>query len=371
MARVEYTEEELSEAGFDPLPAKLSGKPTEAQKAARAPKPAPTSKDPQPEATAAPAPTMPPAKEERQLSRYEFIESELRRKETSGRLALALGYSGKDENGKSEAFKYISSVLQQIKKTECAPGERDSKLLAKDLTFCTSDSIVSAMIDAASFRLPIDGRNLAYLVKYGDKATFQPGYRGFLYKIAEHYKDVDFTAEIVFEGDELTLSDNGGFQSYTHVRKDPFQRDQNKMIGLITCLSYTDGAGRHSKIAALPKAEIDQIRRAAKQDYIWASWFFEKAKAAGLKRLCKIHFATIMGIQELAQYDNAAHFTLSTPEGDRLTPSNADDLHKKLSQISHQPVETITVPMPAAVTEVQPELVPVAAAQIEGKENER
>ena len=195
------------------------------------------------------------------------------------------------------------------------------------------------MIDAANFRLPIDGRGLAHLVRYKSgtaanpvfRASFQPGYKGFLFKIAEHYKYVDFTAEPVFEGDELTLSDNGGYQTYTHIRKDPFQRDQSKMIGLITCLCYSDDAGRHSKIAALPKGEIDQIRKAAKQDYIWAAWFFEKAKVAGLKRLCKIHFATVMGVQELAQWDNNEHFALETPNGDKIISANSGaDLSKLL-----------------------------------------
>lgn len=290
---------------------------------------------------------------QKQLTNYEYIEQELRRKEIVSRVVLALGKNAKDEDAKNEAFRYIASVLMEIKKTE-----NDEK---KDLTICTIDSIINAMIDAANFRLPIDGRQLAYLVRYKNgaehRASFQPGYKGFLYKIAEHYSDVDFTAEPVFSDDELTLSDNGGFQTYTHIRKNPFQREQKNMMGLITCLTYSDGAGRHSKIATLPKSEIDQIRKAAKQDYIWAAWFFEKAKAAGLKRLCKIHFATVMGVQELAQYDNEHHFEPVS----EVTPVNAA---KELATLLEHKQETV-MPM---VVEAKEE-VPVELTTNKGDDN--
>ena len=95
--RVQYTEAELAEAGFSP-----DAKPKEG-------------------ATAAP-----------RMSNYDYIAQELRVKENTQRLSLALGHNGKTERGKTEAFKYISSVLQEIKKTE-----GDEK---KDLTICSVDT---------------------------------------------------------------------------------------------------------------------------------------------------------------------------------------------------------------------------------------
>jgi len=267
---------------------------------------------------------------------YQWIENALRSRENTARLAIALGYNGKDEAGKNEAFKYIASVLQEIKKTEWVPG-MDVKHKAKDLTLCGIDSIIQAIIDAATFRLPIDGRKLAYLVKYGTAAQFQPGYKGFLYKLGEFYNDLDFTAEPVFDGDELSLTDEGGYQTYSHKRADPFQDDLKNLKGLITCLTYVTTKGvKHSKTATLSKAEIDKIRGKAKQDYIWAEWFIEKAKVAGLKRLCKFNFATLMGVQDLVNYDNEKHFVIdATPNGDKITPANSGaDLSKLLE---HQP----------------------------------
>lgn len=303
-------------------------------------------------------------------TRYDIIESWLKVKSVGTRLALALGFNSDDQNGKTEAFKYISSVLMEIKKTETAPNEKDSKKLNKDLTFCTVDSIISAITDAASFRLPIDGRGLAHLVKYGDRASFMPGYRGYLYKIAENYRDVDFTAEPVFEGDELELSDDSGYQTYRHKRANPFMTDENKMTGLIACLAYTDNAGRHSKISTLAASEITQIRGAAKQDYIWKDWFFEKAKAAGLKRLCKIHFATIMGVQELARFDNEEHFAvekLSSSHG--VAPANpAEKLTSALNNnmLQHDATTVLHVKQGGA-TQYSLENLPFAEGQKNGE----
>jgi recombinational DNA repair protein RecT len=260
----------------------------------------------------APATTKLPATKPVDSSPYGIIETHLRTKELTSRVTLALGYNANDEAGKSEAFKYISSVLMEIQKTVGSD---------RDLTVCTPISVVQAIVDAASFRLPIDGRQLAYLVKYKDRASFQPGYKGLLFKISEMYKDVDFTAEPVFKGDDLALSDNGGFQSYTHTKKSPFQNDMEQMEGVIACLSYNGEGGRHSKVVAISHAEIKQIRSSAKQDFIWKAWFFEKAKAAALKRLCKVHFTTALGLQTLVQFDNEEHFDMGPAQATDITPA--------------------------------------------------
>jgi len=163
------------------------------------------------------------------------------------------------------------------------------------------------------------------LVKYGSRATFQPGYRGYLFKISEYYRDVDFTAEPVFEGDDIEAFDDSGFQSYTLKRKNPFEFDEKKMLGIVACLSYSDGE-KHRKVVFLSGNEIAKIRKVAKQDFVWKEWFFEKAKVAALKRLCKIHFASVMGLQELIRYDNDEHFDLVS----EVTPENPTERLKAL-----------------------------------------
>lgn len=247
---------------------------------------------------------------------YEIIQNNLRAKEVGVRVRLALGYGENDPAGKDEAHKYISSVLMEIQKTV-----GDAK---RDLSVCTTESIIQSMIDAASFRLPIDGRKLAHLVKYGNKAQFQVGVRGYLYKIAEHYKDVDFTAEPIMEGDVFEVDDRDGFQSYTHKKANPLDDDMKNMRGIFACLSYSTKSGqRYQKVLPMAMSEVNKIRGKAKQDFIWSEWFVEKAKVAALKRLCKLHFATAQGLDELIQYDNRTNFDLEMKDA---TPAAAPTL---------------------------------------------
>ena len=224
-----------------------------------------------------------------QLTPYAKIDNFLKTKEVTGKLKLALG-------DQEEAYKYIGSVLSEIQKSMSDPK--------KDLSLCTPDSIGRAIVDAASFKLPIDGRGYAHLVKYGTTATFQVGYKGLIAKISEVYQNVNFTAEIVFKDDELSISDVDGYQAYTHKKRNPFESNQANMIGVLAVLQYENHGKKYQKIVTMPKSEVDQIRKTAKQDYIWSAWYYEKAKVAALKRLCKINFATVMGLQELIAFDN-------------------------------------------------------------------
>ena len=224
-----------------------------------------------------------------QLTPYSRIDNFLKTKEVTGKLKLALG-------DQEEAYKYIGSVLSEIQKSMSDPK--------KDLSLCTPDSIGRAIVDAASFKLPIDGRGYAHLVKYGTTATFQVGYKGLIAKISEVYQNVNFTAEIVFKDDELSISDVDGYQAYTHKKRNPFESNQANMIGVLAVLQYENHGKKYQKIVTMPKSEVDQIRKTAKQDYIWSAWYYEKAKVAALKRLCKINFATVMGLQELIAFDN-------------------------------------------------------------------
>ena len=83
------------------------------------------------------------------------IEQQLTSKDVTNRLAVALGLDPADEKAQTEAFKFASSVLAEVKKSEGAQYG--------DLTKCTPGSICQAMIDAANFRIAIDGRKLAHL----------------------------------------------------------------------------------------------------------------------------------------------------------------------------------------------------------------
>lgn len=230
------------------------------------------------------------------MNQLALIEKKLHDKDVTNRLTVALNLDPKDETAIRKASKYIDSVLSEIRKSAGDPK--------KDLTGCNPDSIVGSMIDAARLELTIDGQQHGYLVKYGNSATFQIGYRAYLYKIKKYYPDADFTVEPIFNGDEVKIWSEDGVDQFTFHKGDPFNQSPVNLKGVLVAVTYTDNNRTVRKVMPVPKERIDRARKAAKQDYIWSSDYLEKAKGAAIKNAFKHMFSSIQGLQELVRYDN-------------------------------------------------------------------
>ncbi len=255
----------------------------------------------------------------------ETINNTIKSKAVMNRLAMALGYADaqSDPKGHAEARKYAASVLAEVERTAGAKNN--------DLTKCQPESIAQSMIDAAKFRLEIDGRQYAHLISYGGKATFQIGYRGFIAKIAEYYQDVDYTDGAIYEGDQFSISEKDGFAEYTLERKDPFA-DESKLVGVFVSISYTKGGRKFQKVATMNKAEIQKVRACAKQKFIWDAWYVEKALVACIKRASKKQFQTVSGLQEMIRYDNDSNFILTDGEFNKKEEDSiTDNLNKQIA----------------------------------------
>lgn len=255
------------------------------------------------------------------------IEKTIRAPETMGKLMLALGHKDQaDDAALADAKAYAGSVVGELEKI-AASG--DSKKMA--ILNCSPQSIVQTMIDAAKFRLMIDGRQLAHLVKYGNECTLQIGYRGYIAKVAEHYENTDLNVFPVYEGDVVQISGADGFDRYTHERANAFEDSIDKFKGVIAVLYYKKGGREFQKVITMTKKEIGQIRKAAKQDFVWSAWFIEKAKVAAVKRICKLQFASISILQEMIAYDNQRHFDIEKPIDDMRPGSIVDNLNASIS----------------------------------------
>jgi len=224
-----------------------------------------------------------------------IIENKLTSPAASNQIAIALNLSPEDEKAVNKANKYIYGVLSTIK--ESVGGKND-------LSTCNEDSIFATMIEAANRGVFIDGRQHAHLIKYGNKCTFQMGWRGYLAKIKEYYPDADFIVEPVYSGDEVKIWNENGMQQYTHKKSGAFRSGEKDFIGILFAVTYTDNGRVIQKVADIPKERIDRAKRAAKQDFIWKSDYVEKAKAAAIKNACKQLFASIQGLQDIVDYDN-------------------------------------------------------------------
>lgn len=277
------------------------------------------------------------------MSKLQVITREIQSPATVNALARALGYSDtNDSNAINEAKRYAQSVLTTI--------EGDPKL--QDLE---PRSIVLTMVDAAKFRIEIDGRKLAYIVPYGGKATMQISYKGFLAKIKEHYPDMDYTVGMVYDGDEFSVSDKDGYQAYTHVPKDAFNQTDKGLKGIFVCLSWSENGQKCKKVMVVPKADLDKMQKKSKGGN-WSDWYSQMAIKSAIKRACKVHFASISTLADIAEYDNKQNFDLKSDTIlDKGKPSPIDNinavLEKNIIDIEPTPTETTSEEEPEIVIE--------------------
>lgn len=220
--------------------------------------------------------------------------------------------------------RYVQNVIVEISKTA---GDN-----YKDLTKCTILSLATAVKQAHDLGLEIDGRQHCHLIKYGNKAVLQIGYRGFIYAIKRAYPDANIKCGLVYEGDGFTLKEEGDLTTYSFDRVNPFNtkekektKKKDEIIGGFCYISYTCGKRLVSFCETMSIEEINKIKNCAKSQSIWNTWFEEKAKVALIRRGCKIHFNGIGKINEMEEFDNQ-DFDLNNPSNVSKTDNIPDDL---------------------------------------------
>lgn len=165
----------------------------------------------------------------------------------------------------------------------------------------------------------------------------QVGYRGFIFAIKRAFPDANIVVNLVKEGDIFSIRKDGDIEEYTHTIKDPFA-GQDKIIGGYCYISFTLGNRKIAKIETVSKAEIINIRKSAKQDFIWKDWFEEKAKVAIIRRGCKVIFAGLNNeqIDNLVNKDNE-NFDLN--QETKSEPKVINDLPKVDFETENEVVE--------------------------------
>jgi recombinational DNA repair protein RecT len=257
----------------------------------------------------------------------QVISDTLRSPQTLRRVALAIGETDSEQ---TQAKRYAASVLAELEKM--ALDSKKSQILN-----CSPQSIAQTMIDAAKFRLMIDGRQHAHIVQYGSNATLQLGYRAYLFKVKEAYPDADITVRPIYHGEIVHIKDDNGFQTYTvESEVDPFDTKEEMLKGVLVAVTYTDGGRQVSKAMPILKSRIDRAKNAAKQDFIWKSDYIEKAKAAAIKAAFKIMFTQIQAMQEMIDFDNKAHFDVDRPRIEDKSGSIIDNLNQSLAETLKQ-----------------------------------
>lgn len=189
----------------------------------------------------------------------------------------------------------VRSVLQK--------AEPDHKGIA--LWHSTPASIGNAIRDSIQHGIPIDGRGLAYLVRYNMEVRFTPGYKGYINRVCEHNPTADFQVGLVFDGDDFSFYREDGVAHYKHNPKTifPTKKDMvEKLIGAYCYISYTVDGKKLAHIEPMGRDDIDTIRKKAKTDNVWEEFTSEQIKKTVIRRACKVPFARV--VQELDELDN-------------------------------------------------------------------
>lgn len=267
-----------------------------------------------------------PAKQEKsnqKLSLREFLYTE----KSQNRLTMAMGFAANDERGKAEAQRFISSVFAEIDRLAGT---------GNDIRNCTHNSVLQACVDAVRLKLEIDKRQHAHLVstynkdKKCNECQLRIGYRAFIARLEAAYQGLGWTVEPVYPGDDFTLYDEGGYQTYTHRKADPFKNSFDDMLGMYACITYLKDGVKHSKVTTVNIDEINQIRAVAKTDAIWKAWPIEKAKAAVIRRACKVHFA---GLTADLEHVNNEEFDLTQQNSEKEVTNTTQELSQRFGAL--------------------------------------
>jgi len=233
------------------------------------------------------------------------IQSTLKSDDTMSDLILA-GSLDTSAKGKNEAKKYVASILGEI---ERSVGTKF------DLTECSPDSIRQTLIDSMRFKIPIDGRKMAYIESRWNKekgcsvAGLQITTNGLVAKITEHFPDFIIKSTPVFTGDDLVIKNGGKVE---HTQKDPFCSDLTKLEGMVVESSYTNNGRLVEDATVVTKKDLLSMKAASKAQNIWNTWTIERMKTAAIKRICKWQFRAIQGVQEIIDYDNNHNYNMDT-----------------------------------------------------------
>ena len=196
-----------------------------------------------------------------------------------------------------QSQKQIKSLLGDKAKADKFMAGALQVATSHDLSQCSPNSIVTALVSIAQLDLNPD-KNIgqAYLIKYGQNATLQVGYRGYIQLL--HRAGWLVKAYPVYECDEFSMSFNG-WENEVNIEPDFEKRmDDDKewtcsnLRGVyvvarnsVTDEEYSDFV---TKKVIEKSRKASQNQKGAKPTGVWLDWYAEMAKKTAIKKLAKL-----------------------------------------------------------------------------------
>jgi recombination protein RecT len=147
---------------------------------------------------------------------------------------------------------------------------------------CTPESFLGALMTASQLGLEPGPLGEAYLVPYGNTATFIPGYRGLIKLAWQSDQLSDIWAEIVCANDEFSY-DLGLARDLTHK---PAKGDRGKPTHVYAAARLKSG-GTPFVVMTVDEVEAIRARSKAGKNGPWITDWSAMAKKTAVKQLSK------------------------------------------------------------------------------------
>ncbi len=196
---------------------------------------------------------------------------------------------------------------------------------------CDRSSLFSAVMTCAQLGLEPDGTlGQAYLVPFGSKVQFIPGYKGYL-ALARNSGEVEtIQAHQVYKGDVFEYA-YGLKEDLRHVPGEDVDRSDDNITHFYAYAKFKDGGGHIFEV--LTKAEVDAVRdnsdgyKAFKANRIkdnpWHSHYAQMGRKTAIRRLANYLPMNVQRAAALdAAFDRGQHGEI-TSEGDIVIDSEA------------------------------------------------
>lgn len=254
-------------------------------------------------------------------------------------------FAGKStEAQKKAAVHIVATLVDTIQNHKPKDG-------GKALWLCTPQSIASACMSSIITGCPVDSRQMAYLVPYGDEVQFQIGWRGFVKRIRESYANAVVKSGIVYDDEHFSWSNKSSGAAFDHhniVGEKAGLRSWNKVTHAYFFVEYMVGNRWFSFLEVMDKAQLIAVKnKASTKSKAWDEFYDEMCKKAVIKRAAKTHFAGIM--DDLVQHDNEQNYDIDGSAQE--VKETADDRAKAMFEREEELLgERATVP--ASTTEI-------------------
>jgi len=171
--------------------------------------------------------------------------------------------------------------------------KKDGSLQNPWMNYKKDDYLIQIFKTVATDGLVFDGVDITL-----QSTGVSYSYQAFKNKMLLAYPESIIDVSLVRKGDSFSFSKNSGQVNYTHNIDNPFDHQDQDIIGGYCVIKNKRG----QFLITLSRAEIDKHRKVAKTDYIWRNWFPEMCMKTVIKKACKTHFKDIY--QQIETVDN-------------------------------------------------------------------